>query len=253
MEKVFSPYFFPSVNPNHTDTSQEARLTALPPIPLGSWCSQLPPGITVCLYLFSSRFRGDNTGICQAISYTKKWRGVPSVAPWDWGHLGSTGTQIQSLAQHSKLRMGRCRRSSLGHWPGNSMCCRAAKKERNEDKVSINLQTHGFAEYRFLIKVYWILSFQNTGRIVFDPFVSWIHLAETNLKQNGELWNASWLGRIQILFLHSKLWQHKTHSFLENRHLPYQQCNSSRATVWLIITLRFSSTLFKVLSLYGEQ
>ena len=39
--------------------------------------------------------------------------GVPTVAHWDQRHLGSTGTQVQSLAWHSGLRIRRCRSCGL--------------------------------------------------------------------------------------------------------------------------------------------
>ena len=56
-------------------------------------------------------------------------------------HLGSPGTQVQSLPQHSGLRILHWSSCSLGHngsldliWPGSSMCHGAAKKRKKERK-----------------------------------------------------------------------------------------------------------------------
>ena len=40
--------------------------------------------------------------------YSKKEKGVPAVAQWDPQPLGNTGTQVQTLAQHSEFRIRRC-------------------------------------------------------------------------------------------------------------------------------------------------
>lgn len=56
-----------------------------------------------------------------------------------WRCLGSAGTQIQSLAQCSGLRIPHCHPCDLGPqlgsdlWPGNSICCRVAKNERKKN------------------------------------------------------------------------------------------------------------------------
>ena len=41
--------------------------------------------------------------------------GVPAMVQWNWWCLGSTGSQVQSLAQHSGLRIQRCFSCGLGH------------------------------------------------------------------------------------------------------------------------------------------
>ena len=55
--------------------------------------------------------------------------GVSAVAQWDWQHLGSTGMQVQSLAQHHGLRIPLLQlqlrwQLQLGSdpWPRNSVC-----------------------------------------------------------------------------------------------------------------------------------
>ena len=40
--------------------------------------------------------------------------GVPTVAQWDWQHLGSTGMQAPSRAWPSGLRIRRCRSIGIG-------------------------------------------------------------------------------------------------------------------------------------------
>ena len=65
-------------------------------------------------------------------------RGVPAVEQWDWQHLGSTETQVQSPAQHSGLLDPAVPwlwlRSQLwlgsDPWPRNSICHRAAKRKK---------------------------------------------------------------------------------------------------------------------------
>ena len=50
---------------------------------------------------------------------------------WDWWHPGSSGAQVQSLAQHSGLRIW-----SLGSdpWPGNAISHRRPKEKKKERK-----------------------------------------------------------------------------------------------------------------------
>ena len=48
-----------------------------------------------------------------------KGRGVPAMVEQDRRYLKSTVTQVQSLAQHSRLRIWRCRSCSIG---GNGNC-----------------------------------------------------------------------------------------------------------------------------------
>ena len=65
------------------------------------------------------------------------YMGAPTVAQRDWQRLGSTGSQVRSLALHSGLRiLLRLRLRSrlwLGSypWPGNS---RAAKKGKHKNE-----------------------------------------------------------------------------------------------------------------------
>ena len=65
----------------------------------------------------------------------RRWRtGIPSVVQRDWKSLRSTGMQVRSLAQWVKdlaspqlrVRLQLWLRSDP--WPGNSICCRVAKK-----------------------------------------------------------------------------------------------------------------------------
>ena len=64
-------------------------------------------------------------------------RGVSAVAQRDQQHLGSTGTQVRSPAQHSGLRICQCFSSDLGQncssdlitGPRNTICHGVAKKE----------------------------------------------------------------------------------------------------------------------------
>ena len=61
--------------------------------------------------------------------------GVPTVARWDWQHLGSTGMQVRSPAQHSGLRIQCCHSCDPWPWPGSSICHGAAKnKKTNKQK-----------------------------------------------------------------------------------------------------------------------
>ena len=69
---------------------------------------------------------------------------VPALAQWDWQHLGSTERQVQSLAQHNRLRilplLQLWSRSILwlgsDPWSRNSICCGVAKKEnRKKEKT----------------------------------------------------------------------------------------------------------------------
>ena len=59
---------------------------------------------------------------------------------WDQWRLWSTGTQVESLAQYSGLRI-RCCLSRWqmwlrsDPWPGNSMCRGAAKKEKKKSST----------------------------------------------------------------------------------------------------------------------
>ena len=46
---------------------------------------------------------------------------VPTMALRDWWCLGSTGTQVPSLAQHSRLRIQHCRRCGFGHDVGSDL------------------------------------------------------------------------------------------------------------------------------------
>ena len=72
-----------------------------------------------------------------AIKNKVSYPGVPSVAQKD-RHLCNTRTQVQSPASHSGLKdpVLSQRRSHLwlgsDPWPGNSICCGAAKKENNK-------------------------------------------------------------------------------------------------------------------------
>ena len=67
---------------------------------------------------------------------------VPSVAQWDQRRLWIAGTQVQSLAWHSGFKdpvwtLLQCRSQvhlESNFWPGNSMCCGAAKKEKERKK-----------------------------------------------------------------------------------------------------------------------
>ena len=43
------------------------------------------------------------------------WMGVPAVPEWDQQHVGSAGTQVQSPAQDSELRIWHCCSYGLGH------------------------------------------------------------------------------------------------------------------------------------------
>ena len=61
---------------------------------------------------------------------------VPAVAQQDQWHLWSTGTLVQPLAWHSGLRIRHCWLRS-DPWPGNSMCCRTARKEEKKLKIEL--------------------------------------------------------------------------------------------------------------------
>ena len=66
---------------------------------------------------------------------------------WDQWHLGSSGTQVQSLAWCSGLGIWHCY-SQLqlrlqtwlisDPWPGNSMCLRVVKKEKKHGIIQSN-------------------------------------------------------------------------------------------------------------------
>ena len=68
--------------------------------------------------------------------------GIPAVQQWDQQHLCNTGMQVQSLAQHSGLRIQCCCRSwgssqlrlRSDLWPRNSICCGVARKINKNDK-----------------------------------------------------------------------------------------------------------------------
>ena len=56
--------------------------------------------------------------------------GVPAVVQWDWQHLRSAGTQVQSPALHSGC-FGLCRNSGSDLTPGQ-------KKERKKENKRVN-------------------------------------------------------------------------------------------------------------------
>lgn len=68
--------------------------------------------------------------------------GIPAVVQWDWWCLWTTGTQVQFLSLHSRLRMGDCHRCGcrLQLWLGfdlssrNCICCGVAEKERGREE-----------------------------------------------------------------------------------------------------------------------
>ena len=70
------------------------------------------------------------------------------MAQFDQWHLWSTGTQVQSPAQHSGLKdpgllqLQHRLQLQLGSdpWPGNSICCRVAKKERKNNNKKKKLK-----------------------------------------------------------------------------------------------------------------
>ena len=75
------------------------------------------------------------------MSYRQRIPGVPTVEQWDQQHLGSTGTQVGSLAQHSGLSIQCCWGLGLSYsldmipGQGNSICG-AAKKKKKKRKNS---------------------------------------------------------------------------------------------------------------------
>ena len=80
--------------------------------------------------------------------------GVPAVVPWDWQHLGSAVMQVRSPAlqcvkdpalMHLWLRLQLQLRSDA--WPGNSVCCRAAKKERKKKEFWLMFYHSSVLEY----------------------------------------------------------------------------------------------------------
>ena len=65
----------------------------------------------------------------------KNTLGVHAAVQWDLSCLWSAGTQVQSQASYSGLRIWHCHIRSqlqLGYdpWPGNSISCGVAKKEK---------------------------------------------------------------------------------------------------------------------------
>ena len=68
--------------------------------------------------------------------------GVPTVARWDWQHLGSTGMQVRSPAQHSGLRIQCCHSCGIGcTWgldlipdPGTPYASRWPKRKTQETR-----------------------------------------------------------------------------------------------------------------------
>ena len=66
----------------------------------------------------------------------RKRIGVSTVVQQDWHHLGSSGTQVQSLACYSGLKIWLKLQLWLGSglWPRNSICCGAAKKRKGKKK-----------------------------------------------------------------------------------------------------------------------
>ena len=69
-----------------------------------------------------------------------KGSGVPTLVQWDWWHVGSTKSQVQSPALWVKdpglpqlwLRLQLQLRSDL--WPPNSTCCAASKKGKKKNE-----------------------------------------------------------------------------------------------------------------------
>ena len=72
------------------------------------------------------------------MSLNQHYVGVPDVAQWDWQHLRSAGTQVESPAWHRGLRIKDLALLQLhlglqlwlgsDSWSGNSICQGAAKK-----------------------------------------------------------------------------------------------------------------------------
>ena len=64
---------------------------------------------------------------------------------WDQQHLWKTRMQVHSLARHSGLRVWHCLSCGIVHncgyepCPGNSICHRAAKKEKKKKNILNNL------------------------------------------------------------------------------------------------------------------
>ena len=74
----------------------------------------------------------------------KRVLGVPTVVQWDQQCLGSTGTQVWSLAQHSGLRIQSCCSCGLSHnYPGNG----AAKREKNKIVLFGHFVYHSTGSY----------------------------------------------------------------------------------------------------------
>ena len=78
------------------------------------------------------------------VGVLKNTSGVPTVVQQHWRHLGSTGTQVRSLAQHSGLRIWHCCSCGLGlklqlrsdPWPGNPYVEGQPKKKNKTKQLS---------------------------------------------------------------------------------------------------------------------
>ena len=76
----------------------------------------------------------DNVSRKMEIIRKKMVKGVTTVVQREWWCLWSTGTQVQSSAQHNGLRI--CT-ATVGpdFWLGNSICCGAALYRKNKKKM----------------------------------------------------------------------------------------------------------------------
>ena len=73
--------------------------------------------------------------------------GVPAVVQWNWQQLWSSGTQVQSPAHHSRLRIQRCCKCSVDLIPGLGTPYAMGWPEKKKKKKKSNKINHAKTYY----------------------------------------------------------------------------------------------------------